>query len=61
LRRLAVLGALPIWFLCMIVPALRPLKLRTELRQFGTFVLGWLLIVGLAALDPTTFTDWFAD
>lgn len=57
---LSVLSALPLWVLCVLLPALRR-PVRDRLWQPVIYGLGWGMIFLAAYLDPTTFTTWLID
>jgi hypothetical protein len=56
----AVYAAVPLWFICLLFPRLRPSR-RERWLQPVVFLGGWAVIVLAAYLDPTTFTKWFLD
>lgn len=56
----AVYGALPLWFICLLFPRLRPSR-RERWLQPAIFLGSWAVIVLAACLDSTTFTKWFLD
>lgn len=56
----AIYIAFPMFTLLLIPPSFRG-PFRYHARQILIFIMGWLLIIAAANLDPTTFTDWFLD
>ena len=57
----SVYAAGPLWFLCLLIPPLRPSWPRPRVAQFFTLIGGWLLNCTVVTFDPTTFSAWFLD
>jgi hypothetical protein len=56
----SLLAAVPLWVLCVVLPALRR-PVRDRLLQPVIYGLGWGAIFLAGYLDPTTFTTWLLD
>lgn len=51
----------PLWLLSLLVVPFDPPWRGILLSQLAVTILGWLLVVGFLALDPTTFSAWLMD
>jgi hypothetical protein len=56
-----ILAAGPLWLVCLLIRPLRPSWPREAVSQLVTYAIGWLLILGTLAFDPTTFSEWILD